>query len=70
MNHKPTDGDVLNELFTGECEAPEDYISEEYMEEPADEQDRRVSGPTFAESQQRLANALDMLTVLALRKPE
>lgn len=27
--------------------------------EPQDEQDRRVSGPTFAEAQTRLARALD-----------
>jgi len=54
---KPTDMDVLNELFTGEFEP-----------EPQDEQDRRLSGPTFAEGQQRLAAALDQLTELVRKQ--
>jgi hypothetical protein len=50
---KPTDGDVLNELFTGEFDA-----------EPPEEQDRRLSG-SFAQGQARLARAIRYATELA-----
>jgi len=39
-------------------------------EEPTDEQDRRLSSPTFAEGQQRLAAALDQLTELVRKQGE
>ena len=54
----PTDGDVLNELFTGEVFEPE----------PDEEMDLRCSG-SFAESQARLARALDRITEALERKP-
>ena len=67
---QPTDGDVLNELFTGECDADQPVEEMEELEgvelfpEPDSEMDIRVSGPTFAEGQARLAAALNRLTEL------
>jgi len=53
-----TDRNEIEELWTGEIFEPE----------PQDEQDRRLSGPTFAEGQQRLAAALDLLTELVRKQ--
>lgn len=46
-----TDRNIIEELFTGEFDAPE----------PQEEMDLRVTG-SFAESQQRLASAIDART--------
>ncbi len=76
MSRKPTDMDVLNELFTGECDADQPVEEMEELEgvelfpEPDSEMDRRVSGSTFAEGYNRLAAMINAYTELALRRPE
>ena len=65
---KPTDGDVLNEMFTGENAADESEllpdVDSQLKDEELLEQERRTSG-SFSESQARLARAIDGLTALA-----